>query len=78
MTKQTYESLNYTEHNTSIFQPNIPNDPILLRQLREHNNPHNKPVGHWTGRCAHCGSDDLWDDNLAYGCNSCGAFLAGN
>lgn len=49
-----------------------------LAELRRQNNPHNEPTGHWTGRCARCGSNDIWDDNLAYGCNKCGAFLAGN
>ena len=44
-------------------------------QARRHNNPHNEPTGHYTGRCRCCGSNDLWDDNLAYGCNSCGALL---
>lgn len=28
--------------------------------------------GPYTGRCSDCGSSDLWDDNLAYGCNKCG------
>jgi uncharacterized protein (DUF983 family) len=37
-------------------------------------NPNNEPTGHYTGRCARCGSSNLWDDNLAYGCNNCGAF----
>jgi transcription initiation factor TFIIIB Brf1 subunit/transcription initiation factor TFIIB len=35
-----------------------------------------EPTGHFTGRCSQCGSDDLWDDNDHYGCNSCGAILA--
>ena len=35
-------------------------------------------VGDHTGRCRKCGSNNLWDDNLAYGCNDCGAFLGGN
>jgi hypothetical protein len=43
---------------------------------RMKNNPEAKPCGHFTGRCGKCGSSDLWDDNLHYGCNSCGAFLA--
>lgn len=29
---------------------------------------------HFTGKCSKCGSKDLWDDNLAYGCNQCGEF----
>lgn len=37
------------------------------------NNPNNEPTGHYTGRCRECGSNDLWDDNSAYGCNKCGA-----
>jgi hypothetical protein len=37
------------------------------------NNPENKPTGHYTGRCSRCGSDDLWDDATAYGCEFCGA-----
>lgn len=49
-----------------------------LIQMRKQNNPQGLPVGHHTGRCAYCGSNDLWDDNLAYGCNSCGAMLGGN
>ena len=68
----------YTEENCSIFQPNLPTDGGELAALRQKNNPENKPVGNFTGRCAHCGSNDLWDDNLAYGCNSCGAMLGGN
>lgn len=49
-----------------------------LAEMRRKNNPNNKPTGHFTGRCSCCGSDDLWDDNLAYGCNHCGTFLNGN
>lgn len=49
-----------------------------LRALRAKNNPTNEATGHFTGRCPFCGSDDLWDDNLAYGCNDCGAHLSGN
>lgn len=33
--------------------------------------------GHYTGRCGKCGSKNLWDDNMAYGCNDCGAFWCG-
>ncbi|MBY0498287.1 MAG: hypothetical protein K2P74_01560 [Nitrosomonas sp.] len=69
---------NYTMTNSSIFQPELPSSSKELTALRKNNNPKDEPVGHFTGRCAHCGSNDLWDDNLAYGCNSCGAFLAGN
>jgi hypothetical protein len=62
--------------NTCIFRPKF--DDRRMAELRRVNNPHNEPVGHFTGRCGHCGSKDLWDDNLAYGCNCCGAFLGGN
>lgn len=53
-------------------------DEVSLDQLRRQNNPGNEPVGHFTGRCKHCHSKDLWDDNLAYGCNCCGALLCSN
>ena len=36
-------------------------------------NPANEPTGPYTGRCKRCGSDNLWDDHAAYGCNNCGA-----
>lgn len=68
----------YTRTNTSPFKPRLPQSPSELERLRRLNNPRNEPVGHHTGRCAHCGSSNLWDDNLAYGCNSCGAMLGGN
>lgn len=35
--------------------------------------PNNEPTGPFTGRCKCCGSNDLWDDCTAYGCNNCGA-----
>ena len=38
------------------------------------NNPDDEPTGHFTGRCGRGGSDDLWDDNTASGCNRCGGF----
>lgn len=68
----------YTEVNTSPFKPQLPHERSELDALRRRNNPNNEPVGHFTGRCAHCGSSNLWDDNLAYGCNGCGAMLGGN
>lgn len=37
-------------------------------------NPNHEPYGHYTGRCPRCQSADLWDDDLSYGCNNCGAF----
>lgn len=69
---------NYTATNTSIMKPRLPKLPEELALLRRRNNPENAPVGHFTGRCAHCGSKNLWDDNLAYGCSDCGAMLGGN
>ena len=41
-------------------------------EQKRKNNPNDEPTGPYTGRCSNCGSNDLWDDNLAYGCNSCG------
>lgn len=35
-------------------------------------NPNGEVYGHYTGRCPRCQSNDLWDDNLWYGCNNCG------
>lgn len=46
-----------------------------LYQLRRRNNPYNEPVGDYTGRCKRCGSTNLWDDDTAYGCNTCGAIF---
>lgn len=51
---------------------------MSLDEIRKINNPKNEPTGNHTGRCRVCHSDDLWDDNLAYGCNCCGAFLSSN
>jgi hypothetical protein len=65
------------EDNRCIFRPDVRSGSELDRKRRK-NNPQNEAVGHFTGRCAHCGSNDLWDDNLAYGCRSCGAILGGN
>lgn len=44
-----------------------------LECKRKVNNPKREPVGHFTGRCKACGSKNLWDDNMAYGCRDCGA-----
>jgi uncharacterized protein (DUF983 family) len=49
-----------------------------LAEMRRRNNPRNEATGHHTGRCRHCGSTKLWDDNLAYGCKDCGALLGTN
>lgn len=40
---------------------------------RTKNNPDGRPIGPYTGRCARCESNDLWDDATWYGCNYCGA-----
>ena len=53
-------------------------DQAELDRLKLENNPNNEPTGHYTGRCSFCGSNDLWDDHLAYGCNCCGRLLNGN
>ena len=47
-----------------------------LAAMRLANNPDGEPSGDFTGRCSRCGSLDLWDDNLAYGCNCCHAILS--
>ena len=70
--------MSYTRENHSIFKPLLPRSESELGALRRRNNPDDKPVGPFTGRCAHCGSKNLWDDNLAYGCRDCGALLGGN
>lgn len=45
--------------------------------MRATNNPTGEPTGHFTGRCGRCASTALWDDNSAYGCNTCGEFWTG-
>ncbi len=70
--------MSYKRGNRSIFPPSLPESDYELDRLRQRNNPQGEAVGAFTGRCAHCGSNDLWDDNLAYGCNKCGALLGGN
>lgn len=65
------------EDNRCIFRPK-PISEGRLDEMRRANNRDGKPVGPFTGRCAHCGSKNLWDDNLAYGCDDCGAILGGN
>ena len=69
---------NYSDTNVSIFKPRLPADARARAELRKRNNPNDEPVGPYTGRCAHCGSNNIWDDNLAYGCSDCGALLGGN
>lgn len=68
----------YTEDCKYMLKPELPTNQDALAKLRQKNNPNNEPVGDFTGRCRHCGSNDLWDDNLAYGCNSCHAMLRSN
>ena len=46
-----------------------------LERAQRKNNPNDEPTGDFTGRCKRCGSNDLWDDASAYGCNSCGAIV---
>lgn len=48
---------------------------VRLRALKAANNPKREATGHYTGRCKRCGSNKLWDDNLHYGCNTCGVVL---
>lgn len=31
----------------------------------------------YSGQCPKCGSKDLWDDNLNFGCNDCSWFCCG-
>lgn len=53
-------------------------DGVERAELKTVENPNNERTGHYTGRCARCGSKDLWDDASAYGCNKCGAlFITG-
>ena len=49
-------------------------DERELERRRRMNNPKNEHSGPHTGRCPRCGSTNLWDDNLAYGCSDCGGF----
>lgn len=65
------------EENRCIFRSRVKSGHELDEE-RARNNPRGERVGHFTGRCAHCGSTNLWDDNLAYGCNDCHAILGGN
>lgn len=63
----------------TLWNPSKTQDELNL--LRKRNNPEGEPVGPFTGRCKYCHSSDLWDDNLAYGCNGCngcGALLGSN
>ena len=61
-----------------ILPAKLPESAAERAALRRRNNPNDDPVGPYTGRCHHCGSNNLWDDNLAYGCNVCHALLGTN
>lgn len=41
---------------------------VNKRRQRLKNNPKEEGVGAYTGRCEHCHSSDLWDDETWYGC----------
>ena len=56
-----------------VWDSKLPEE--TLERMRQRNNPKNEPTGPFTGRCPRCGSKNLWDDNLAYGCNDCHALL---
>lgn len=58
--------MNDTPNPSGEWETALPNLPWA------ENNPQNEPAGDFTGRCGKCGSKDLWDDNLVYGCNNCG------
>ena len=59
------------------FDLELQEDGEAQERARETRNPNNEPTGDFTGRCRKCGSGDLWDDNLTYGCNTCGAIFMG-
>jgi len=59
-----------TNFNPYRYQREAAERVMDIEQKR--NNPNNEPTGPFTGRCHKCGSNDLWDDNLSYGCNCCG------
>lgn len=68
---QKDDSENYTQEDIEKYPYNE-----VSKEQRTRNNPKREHFGHFTGRCAICQSNDLWSDNLHYGCNSCGALLA--
>jgi hypothetical protein len=61
----------------TLFADKVPSDAELKR-LRDQNNPYGEPTGDFTGRCKECGSKDLWEDGLTYGCDCCGAIYIRN
>ena len=48
-------------------------DELTIAQIRLAQNPEKREVGHYTGRCLYCHSNNLWDDASWYGCNTCDA-----
>ena len=54
---------------SDAYQAGIAAEKRKRRQAKE---DQDLPKGDFTGRCGKCGSSDLWEDNLTYGCNSCG------
>ena len=51
---------------------------VLPRVQHGYRIPDNSKGGDYTGKCWKCGSTNLWDDNLSYGCNSCGMIRIGS
>ena len=49
--------------------PLIPQDGVHKRVITLNGSA--VEVGDFTGRCFECGSQNLWDDETAYGCNDC-------
>lgn len=70
--KNCIETISYEDERPTVWYLRIKNTTELAR-LKAVNNPDNLPIGHYTGRCMSCASDNLWTDYTAYGCNCCGA-----
>ena len=51
-------------------------DKKILEEIRFYHNPKKLSVGHYTGRCLYCHSNNLWDDMTTYGCNTCDAIYS--
>lgn len=75
MTEEEYEGQKYAESIMMDISKRISGHEV--ENLRRIHNPNNEPIGMFTGRCARCGSDNLWDDASAYGCNICRAVYRG-
>lgn len=65
----------YTDYCPYKLEPVLPNNIYSFDKLRIRNNPTNEAVGVNAGRCHHCGSNDLWSDQVVTGCNCCLAML---